>query len=63
MQNIPLQLAEIIKVLAHTPPNACPHCQGLGVVIREDKGRLFEWPCIRECPPPFVSINANKRRR
>lgn len=61
---IELTLAEIIKTLWHTPPLACPHCSGLGVVIREDaKGRLYEWPCISDCPSPLIGLMINRRRR
>lgn len=64
--DIPLELtlARIIKHLWHTPPNACPHCQGLGVAIRENaRGQLFEWPCVAECPPPLTGLTVNARRR
>lgn len=59
-----LALARIIKQMMHTPPSACPHCNGLGVVIREDaRGRLYEWPCIMECPAPLIGLMVNGRRR
>jgi hypothetical protein len=58
-----LELAEIVDGLVHTPPNACPYCNGLGVVIRESaRGRFYEWPCIAECPPPLIQLRANRRR-
>lgn len=59
-----LAFANIVRELLHTPLNACPHCQGLGCVIREDsRGRLFEWPCVNDCTPPVISLNVNRRRR
>jgi hypothetical protein len=57
-------LARIIHELSHTPPSACPHCNGLGVAIREDaRGRLFEWPCVNECAAPVITATVNRRIR
>ncbi len=62
MTQVMLALAEIVRELVHTPPSACPHCNGLGVVVREtSSGRLYEWPCVAECPAPVVSIMVNRR--
>jgi hypothetical protein len=42
----------------------CPLCLGQGSAIREDsRGRLFEWPCAYDCPPPIAYIVVNNRRR
>lgn len=61
---IELTLAHIIETINHTPPSACPHCCGLGVVIRKNvRGQLYEWPCVMECPPPLVGLLVNHRRR
>jgi hypothetical protein len=36
------------------PDLSCPHCWGMGEVIREGfNGRLFCWPCPTDCPPPI----------
>lgn len=58
-----LIFAETMRGLLHTPPNACPHCNGLGCIIREDpRGRLFEWPCVADCPAPLIPVTVNRRR-
>lgn len=63
MTSIELAFAETIKTMMHTPATACPHCNGLGVVIRETvSGRLYEWPCVLECPSPLTSLTVNRRR-
>lgn len=40
-------------------PTDCPHCWGLGEVIREDcarNDRLFAWPCPLECLPGGLGV-------
>jgi hypothetical protein len=63
-EGIEITLARIIQVISRTPPSACPHCNGLGVAIRENaRGQLYEWPCVAQCPPPLIGISVNARRR
>lgn len=63
MSDALLAFANIVRGLMHTPPTACPHCNGLGVLIRETpNGRLFEWPCVADCPGPIIPLIVNRRR-
>jgi hypothetical protein len=47
---------------------ACPLCQGMGEVHREDianNHRLSAWPCAYDCPPggnPFVRTTVTPDR-